>query len=44
MVEFEHCVRIGFRATLFFSTVLGASKHLVTKMYVFVALLVPQYC
>lgn len=26
-----------------FSTVLGAPKHLVTKMYVFVALLVSQY-
>lgn len=32
----------GFVPRYFFSTLLGAPKHLVTKMYVFVALLVPQ--
>lgn len=33
----------GFVSLYFLSRVLGALKHLVTKMYVFVALLVPQY-
>lgn len=33
----------GFVTLYFFSTVLRVPKHLVTKMYVFVALIVPQY-